>query len=181
MWAWQNIDPKHINPGLTTSEPYAMGSHVTCSGVCASGPEDYAPSEYRWGYSRTMTVEGLFGTGDTIGGTAHKVSSGSFTEGRIAAMAVVKYVMEKGWDAQQVSEAKCNDLDKLAFQPLETYRVGRNEIVAGTVLPSVSCRSTGCSAPGNCATACWFRNRSRSTRGSARKRAGRAIAAAVTA
>jgi len=33
VWASQNIDPKHINPELTTSEPYVMGSHATCSGA----------------------------------------------------------------------------------------------------------------------------------------------------
>ena len=76
VWASQNIDPKHINPELTTSEPYVMGSHATCSGAWASGPEDYAPAEYQWGYNRMMTVDGLFGAGDTIGGTAHKFSSG---------------------------------------------------------------------------------------------------------
>src|SRR5204863_32153 len=80
----QNIDPKDTNPELTTSEPYVMGSHATCSGAWASGPEDYAPADYQWGYNRMMTVDGLFGAGDTIGGTAHKFSSGSFTEGRIA-------------------------------------------------------------------------------------------------
>jgi adenylylsulfate reductase subunit A len=71
VWASQNIDPKHTNPELTTSEPYVMGSHATCSGAWASGPEDYAPSDYQWGYNRMMTVQGLFGAGDTIGGTAH--------------------------------------------------------------------------------------------------------------
>jgi adenylylsulfate reductase subunit A len=83
-----------------------------------------------------MTVDGLFGAGDTIGGTAHKFSSGSFTEGRIAAKAAVRYVMEKGRDQPQVSEQEYQDLEKLIFQPLENYRVGRNEIVAGTVSPS---------------------------------------------
>ena len=96
VWASQNIDPKEINPELTTSEPYVMGSHATCSGAWASGPEDYAPAEYQWGYNRMMTVEGLFGAGDTIGGTAHKFSSGSFTEGRIAGKAAVKYVNDMG-------------------------------------------------------------------------------------
>jgi hypothetical protein len=33
VWASQNIDPKEINPELTTSEPYVMGSHATCSGA----------------------------------------------------------------------------------------------------------------------------------------------------
>ena len=106
VWASQNIDPKHTNPELTTSEPYVMGSHATCSGAWASGPEDYAPAEYQWGYNRMMTVEGLFGAGDTIGGTAHKFSSGSFTEGRIAGKAAVNYVNDMGKEQPQVSDAE---------------------------------------------------------------------------
>jgi len=34
--------PKYTNPELTTSEPYVMGSHATCSGAWVSGPEDIA-------------------------------------------------------------------------------------------------------------------------------------------
>jgi adenylylsulfate reductase subunit A len=136
VWASQNIDPKEINPELTTSEPYVMGSHATCSGAWASGPEDYAPAEYQWGYNRMMTVDGLFGAGDTIGGTAHKFSSGSFTEGRIAAKAAVRYVNDLKQSQPQVSEEEYRDLEKVIFQPLENYRLGRNEIVAGTVSPS---------------------------------------------
>ena len=76
VWASQNIDPKYTNPELTTSEPYVMGSHATCSGAWVSGPEDLSPPEYFWGYNRMLTVEGLFGAGDTVGGSAHKFSSG---------------------------------------------------------------------------------------------------------
>jgi hypothetical protein len=76
------------------------------------------------------------GAGDTIGGTAHKFSSGSFTEGRIAAKAAVKYIKDMGKDQPQVSEQEYRDLEKVIYQPLENYRVGRNEIVAGTVSPS---------------------------------------------
>ena len=122
VWASQNIDPKETNPELTTSEPYVMGSHATCSGAWASGPEDYAPAEYQWGYNRMMTVEGLFGAGDTIGGTAHKFSSGSFTEGRIAGKAAVKYVKDMGKEQPQVSEAEYEDLKKTVYKPLENYR-----------------------------------------------------------
>jgi len=83
-----------------------------------------------------MTVDGLFGAGDTIGGTAHKFSSGSFAEGRIAAKAAVRYVNDLGKTQLQVSEQEYRDLEKVIYQPLENYRVGRNEIVAGTVSPS---------------------------------------------
>ena len=117
VWASQNIDPKEINPELTTSEPYVMGSHATCSGAWASGPEDYAPSEYQWGYNRMMTVEGLFGAGDAIGGTAHKFSSGSFTEGRIAGKAAVKYVNDLGKQQPQVRESEYEELKKIIYRP----------------------------------------------------------------
>src|SRR5438105_2132340 len=136
VWASQNIDPKEINPELTTSEPYVMGSHATCSGAWASGPEDCAPADYQWGYNRMMTVEGLFGAGDAIGGSAHKFSSGSFTEGRIAGKAAVRYVLDMKNDAPHVDEANARKLEETVFKPLENYRIGRNEFVAGTVSPN---------------------------------------------
>lgn len=136
VWASQNIDPKYVNPELTTSEPYVMGSHATCSGAWASGPEDLSPSEYYWGYNRMMTVDGLFGAGDALGGTAHAFSSGSFTEGRLAAKAAVKFIRDHANDKLKISDKQIEDLRKEIYQPLENYQVGRNEIVAGTVSPS---------------------------------------------
>jgi adenylylsulfate reductase subunit A len=136
VWASQNIDPKERPSELITSEPYVMGSHATCSGAWASGPEDIAPGDYQWGYNRMTTVEGLFGAGDTIGGSAHKFSSGSFTEGRLAGKAAVRYVKDLKGDVPQVDEAQIKKLEEMIFKPLETFRVGRNEIVAGTVSPN---------------------------------------------
>ena len=80
LWAATDVDPKNENPELTTSEPYVMGSHATGAGGWASGPEDVSPPEYFWGYNRMMTIEGLFGAGDAVGGTPHAFSSGSFTD-----------------------------------------------------------------------------------------------------
>jgi adenylylsulfate reductase subunit A len=82
------------------------------------------------------TVEGLFGAGDTIGGSAHKFSSGSFTEGRLAGKAAVRYVKNMKKDVPTVDEAQIKALEEKIFRPLETFRVGRNEIVAGTVSPN---------------------------------------------
>ena len=135
VWAAQNIDPKEKPSELTTSEPYIMGSHATCSGAWASGPEDCAPAEYQWGYNRMTTVEGLFGAGDTIGGSAHKFSAGSFTEGRLAAKAAVRYILDHKTEPPQVDDEYIKQLREEVYKPLETYRVGRNEIVAGTVAP----------------------------------------------
>ncbi|MDV3239248.1 MAG: adenylyl-sulfate reductase subunit alpha [Gammaproteobacteria bacterium] len=136
VWASQNIDPKERPSELITSEPYVMGSHATCSGAWASGPEDCAPADYQWGYNRMMSIAGLFGAGDAIGGSAHKFSSGSFTEGRIAGKAAVRYVMDTAGDPPRPDEARIRELERIIFEPLENYRVGRNEIVAGTVSPS---------------------------------------------
>jgi len=136
VWASQDIDPKYTNPELTTSEPYVMGSHATCSGAWCSGPEDLSPDEYYWGYNRMMTVDGLFGAGDAIGGTAHAFSSGSFTEGRLAAKAAVKYIKDMRNEKFSISDKQINDFKQTVFQPMENYEVGRNEIVSGTVSPS---------------------------------------------
>ena len=136
VWAAQNIDPKEKPSELITSEPYVMGSHATCSGAWASGPEDCAPQDYQWGYNRMTTVEGLFGAGDTIGGSAHKFSSGSFTEGRIAGKSAVHYVMDMKGNLPQVDEAQIKGFGTHHFQAAGELRVGRNEIVAGTVAPS---------------------------------------------
>jgi len=135
VWASQNIDPKKRPSELTMSEPYIMGSHATCSGAWASGPEDVSPRDYYWGYNRMTTVEGLFGAGDTIGGSAHKFSSGSFTEGRLAAKAAVKYVLDHADYTPEVDPTEVEALRERVYQPLETYETGRNMIVKGTVSP----------------------------------------------
>ncbi|PSN96555.1 adenylyl-sulfate reductase subunit alpha [Candidatus Marsarchaeota G2 archaeon ECH_B_SAG-C16] len=135
VWASQNIDPKKRPSELTMSEPYIMGSHATCSGAWASGPEDVSPRDYYWGYNRMTTVEGLFGAGDTIGGSAHKFSSGSFTEGRLAAKAAVKYVLDHPDYTPEVDPTEVEALRERVYQPLETYETGRNMIVKGTVSP----------------------------------------------
>jgi adenylylsulfate reductase subunit A len=136
VWASQNIDPKEKPSELITSEPYVMGSHATCSGAWASGPEDCAPDDYQWGYNRMTTVEGLFGAGDTMGGAPHKFSSGSFTEGRLAGKSAVRYIKDLKGAQPQLDENEINRLREAVFKPLENYKLGRNEIVAGTVSPS---------------------------------------------
>jgi len=136
LWAATDVDPKYENPELTTSEPYVMGSHATGCGGWASGPEDLSPPEYFWGYNRMMTVEGLFGAGDAIGGTPHAFSSGSFTEGRLAAKAACKYIDDGKAEGISVSDKQIADLKEKIYKPLETYKVYSNEVVAGTVNPN---------------------------------------------
>lgn len=136
LWAATDVDPKNENPELTTSEPYVMGSHATGAGGWASGPEDVSPPEYFWGYNRMMTIEGLFGAGDAVGGTPHAFSSGSFTEGRLAAKAACKYIDDGKADGIRINEKQITDRKEEIFKPMDHYKIYRNEIVAGTVSPS---------------------------------------------
>jgi adenylylsulfate reductase subunit A len=135
VWASQNIDPRKRPSELQPSEPYVMGSHATCSGAWASGPVDVSPKEYFWGYNRMTTVEGLFGAGDTIGGSAHKFSSGSFTEGRLAGKAAVAYLADHPDARPEAPEAATEQVKREVFAPFETYRLGRNLITRGNVSP----------------------------------------------
>ena len=136
LWAATDVDPKYENPELTLSEPYVMGSHATGCGAWCSGPEDLSPPEYYWGYNRMTTVEGLFGAGDAVGGTPHAFSSGSFTEGRLAAKAACKYIDDGKAKGIVVSDKQIADLKEKIYKPLETYTVYRNEVVGGTVNPN---------------------------------------------
>jgi len=136
LWAATDVNPKYENPELTTSEPYVMGSHATGSGAWCSGPEDVSPDEYFWGYNRMTTVEGLFGAGDAVGGTPHAFSSGSFTEGRLAAKAACKYIDDGKAEGIRVSQEQIERRKEQIFKPMEHYKVFRNEIVAGDVNPN---------------------------------------------
>ncbi|MEE9303085.1 MAG: adenylyl-sulfate reductase subunit alpha [Thiotrichaceae bacterium] len=135
LWASTDVDPKYENPELTTSEPYVMGSHATGCGAWCSGPEDVSPDEYFWGYNRMTTVEGMFGAGDAVGGTPHAFSSGSFTEGRLAAKAACQYIDDGKADGIRVDQRQIDELKEKIFKPLNTYTIYRNEIVAGDVNP----------------------------------------------
>jgi adenylylsulfate reductase, subunit A len=132
-WAAQGIDPRTTPSELILSEPYVMGSHAVCAGAWASGPADVAPADYRWGYNRMTTIQGLFGAGDAIGGSAHKFSSGSFTEGRLAAKGAVAFLRDHADRPAIPDEARIADLGVELYRPLETFQRGQSRITAGTV------------------------------------------------
>jgi adenylylsulfate reductase subunit A len=136
LWAATDVNPKYENPELTTSEPYVMGSHATGCGAWCSGPEDLSPDEYFWGYNRMTTIHGLFGAGDAVGGTPHAFSSGSFTEGRLAAKAAVKYIDDGKAEGISVSQEQIDRRKAEIYKPMEHYKVFSNEVVAGDVNPN---------------------------------------------
>ena len=113
IWAGENIEPEKSPSEIMPTEPYLLGSHSGCAGIWVSGPTDIpgVPKEWSWGYRSMTTVQGLFTAGDGVGASGHKFSSGSFTEGRIAAKAMVKYCLdhkdlkpELGRDVKEVSD-----------------------------------------------------------------------------
>ena len=135
-WASQGIEPTKTPSELILSEPYVMGSHAVCAGAWTSGPADVAPDGYQWTYNRMTTIQGLFGAGDTVGGSAHKFSSGSYTEGRLAGKAAVAYLRDHP-DAPTVPEGLLDSLQQSLFAPMERYESRRGLVTAGTVNPEI--------------------------------------------
>ncbi len=135
-WAAQGIDPRKEPSELILSEPYLLGSHAVCAGAWASGPADLAPSDYMWGYNRMTTIPGLFGAGDAIGGSAHKFSSGSFTEGRLAAKAAVRFLADHP-DRPEVDPAQVEQLKQRIFAPLARYAEVSERVTQGSVHPDL--------------------------------------------
>jgi len=126
LWASENTDPAKTPSEVVLTEPYLMGSHASATGAWVSGPEDLAPSEYFWGYNRMTTVRGLFAAGDGVSGSAHKFSSGSYTEGRFAGKAAVAYVHDNP-DTPNVDSGRIEDIKKELWRPFEVF-----EKAAGT-------------------------------------------------
>jgi len=119
-WAAQNIAPEDTPTEVVLAEPYIMGSHSGEAGAWVSGPEDIATGDYFWGYNRMTTIKGLFAAGDGVGATPHKFSSGSFTEGRIAAKSAVGYVSDNP-ETPSVSDANVRGIQEAVWAPLETF------------------------------------------------------------
>ena len=119
-WASQNIAPEETPSEVVLAEPYIMGSHSGESGAWVSGPEDLAPPDYFWGYNKMTTIRGLFAAGDGVGAAPHKFSSGSFTEGRLAAKSAVAYLADHP-EGSTLSDSQVNRLQETIWAPLETF------------------------------------------------------------
>ncbi|MBW1980161.1 MAG: adenylyl-sulfate reductase subunit alpha [Deltaproteobacteria bacterium] len=135
LWAARDVFPEKGPSEIMPSEPYFIGSHSGASGAWVSGPEDLqtaeSKSEYFWGYNRMTTINGLFSAGDGVGNSSHKFSSGSFTEGRIAAKAAVKYIVENP-EMPEIDEAEVAKLKEKIIQPLKIYEEHKAYTTLGT-------------------------------------------------
>jgi adenylylsulfate reductase subunit A len=134
IWAGENIEPEKRNSELIPSEPYLLGSHAGCCGIWVSGPEDvgapreeemdgvpeHLPEGWSWGYRSMTTVKGLFSAADGVGASGHKFSSGSHAEGRIAAKAMVKYVMDNREHTPEL-DTSVEALVEEIYRPVRNY------------------------------------------------------------
>ncbi len=135
LWASKDVSPEEGPSEIMPSEPYFIGSHSGASGAWCSGPEDLQTAEskndYFWGYNRMTTVKGLFAAGDGVGVSSHKFSSGSFTEGRIAAKAAVKFCVENP-EMPEIDMAEVEKLKEQILLPLRHYEAHKNYTTLGT-------------------------------------------------
>ena len=121
VWASQNIAPEDTPSEMVLAEPFIMGSHSGEAGAWVSGPDDLAPPQFRWGYNRMTTIRGLFAAGDGVGAAPHKFSSGSFTEGRLAAKAAVRYLLDTG-DTPRIDPGTTDELRAQIWKPLDIFQ-----------------------------------------------------------
>ena len=135
VWAGQNIFPEEKSSEMMAAEPYFIGSHASHAGMWVSGPADLAPPEWNWGYNRMTTIKGLFTAGDGVACSAHKFSSGSHAEGRIAAKAAIKFLVENPGDVT-FDASKFEEIKAEILKPLKTYEEGKGYTVTDDITPN---------------------------------------------
>jgi adenylylsulfate reductase subunit A len=136
LWAATNVSPEEKPSEIAAAEPYFIGSHSGASGAWVSGPKDLAPAEYFWGYENMCTVKGVFAAGDASGASSHKFSSGSHAEGRIAAKAAIRYIVNEKPAAPSVSADVVAKLKQQTFLPFKMYEENVNKTTQPDVNPN---------------------------------------------
>ena len=141
LWACLNIEPEKQPSEIMPTEPYLLGSHAGCAGAWVCPPdEDWVPEEYKepWKeiglYNRMTTVRGLFCAGDTVGASGHKFSSGSHTEGRLAAKAAIQYILDHQ-DFEPNPRGSVEEMKELVYRPLKTFEEYKNYTTDPNVNP----------------------------------------------
>jgi len=139
LWAATNVEPENKPSEIMACEPYFIGSHSGASGAWVSGPADLQTDatkpEYCWGYPNMTTVSGLFAAGDASGASSHKFSSGSFTEGRIAAKGAISYIVDHN-TAPKVDPAQVENLKAEILKPLATFEANRANTTDADINPA---------------------------------------------
>jgi adenylylsulfate reductase, subunit A len=141
LWCATNTEPEKKNSEVMPTEPYLLGSHSGCCGFWVSGPDfDWVPAAYKWGdgdkvYNRMTTVKGLFTSGDGVGCSGHKFSSGSHAEGRIVAKEMVKYVRDHADFKPTLAQSK-EELVDLTYKPVRLFLENKDYTTALDINPA---------------------------------------------
>ncbi len=139
LWASTNVQPEQKSSEIAAAEPYFIGSHSGASGAWVSGPEDLQTAEskaqYFWGYANMSTCKGLFCAGDASGASSHKFSSGSHAEGRIAAKAAIKFIVENN-TMPKVDQAAVDAMAAAVLKPVDTFEANKNVTTDEDVNPN---------------------------------------------
>ncbi len=126
LWCGTNTEPDKKNSEVMPTEPYLLGSHSGCCGLWTSGPDfDWVPEEYKIRYkdkvyNRMTTVNGLFTSGDGVGASGHKFSSGSHAEGRMVAKSMARFVRDNADFTPTLSKSKEEIVDIL-YKPVRLF------------------------------------------------------------
>jgi adenylylsulfate reductase subunit A len=149
IWVGENVDPREKNSELMPTEPYLLGSHSGCCGIWVSGPTDvgaptteeydgvpaHQPKGWNWGYRSMTTVKGLFTAGDGVGASGHKFSSGSHTEGRLAAKSMIKYCLDNPDYKLEFDETN-EQIAETIWRPVKTFLTHKDYTTAIDVNPN---------------------------------------------
>jgi len=142
LWCATNTEPEKKDSEIMPTEPYLLGSHSGCCGIWCSGPdEDWVPEDYKWGYNRMTTINGLFTAGDGVGCSGHKFSSGSHAEGRIIAKSMLQYLRDQGDKVAGIKETD-DELVDMVYKPVRTYLENCDYTTATDVNPKY-CKPAG--------------------------------------
>jgi adenylylsulfate reductase subunit A len=124
-WAAHNVDPLEKPMELQLSDSVFIGSHACSCGAWCCGPTDLMPKEYAETfpeqYNCMTTIKGLLTAGCGVGACAHKFSSGSHVQGRIAGKSAVKYANDHKDYTPTVSDAQIAKLKEAVFKPMALF------------------------------------------------------------
>ena len=124
LWAATDVQPEEKSSEIAAAEPYFIGSHSGASGAWISGPEDLqtdaTKKEYFWGYENMSTLKGMFCMGDASGASSHKFSSGSHAEGRIAAKAAIRFILDNN-SQPKVDAGEVEKVKDMLLKPLKVF------------------------------------------------------------
>jgi adenylylsulfate reductase, subunit A len=151
LWAAGNVEPEKTNSELMPVEPCLTGAQGGGCGIWTSGPTDvgaptteehpdqgripsHLPAGWHWGYRGMTTVRGLFTAGDGVGASGHKSAAGAHAEGRLAAKAMVRYVMDNP-DLVPEPDIDVDALVEELYLPTRTFHAHRDQTTAVDINP----------------------------------------------